>query len=76
MFENRVLRRIFGPKSEEVTQRCDELYNEEFIAQVSNYCFSRTQLHGVSVRISTANSHEWKSKNILYLEQCLLVLSQ
>jgi len=29
MFENRVLRRIFGPKRDEVTREWRKLYNEE-----------------------------------------------
>jgi hypothetical protein len=29
VFENRVLRRIFGPKKDEVTERWRELHNEE-----------------------------------------------
>jgi len=29
VFENRVLRRIFGPKMDEVTGKCRKLYNEE-----------------------------------------------
>jgi hypothetical protein len=29
MFENRVLRRIFGPKKDEVTRECRQLHNEE-----------------------------------------------
>ena len=29
MFENRVLRRIFGPKRDEVTRECRKLHNEE-----------------------------------------------
>jgi hypothetical protein len=29
MFENRVLRRIFGPKRDEVTGGCRKLHNEE-----------------------------------------------
>jgi hypothetical protein len=29
VFENRVLRRIFGPKRDEVTEDCRELHNEE-----------------------------------------------
>ena len=29
MFENRVLRRIFGPKSDEVTGEWGKLHNEE-----------------------------------------------
>ena len=29
MFENRVLRRIFGPKRDEVTGKCRKLQNEE-----------------------------------------------
>jgi hypothetical protein len=30
VFENRVLRRIFGPKRDEVTGKCRGLRNEEF----------------------------------------------
>jgi hypothetical protein len=29
VFENRVLRRIFGPRRDEVTVDCRKLYNEE-----------------------------------------------
>jgi len=29
VFENRVLRRIFGPKRDAVTRMCRKLYNEE-----------------------------------------------
>ena len=29
MFENRVLRRIFGPKRDEVTDECRKVHNEE-----------------------------------------------
>jgi hypothetical protein len=29
VFENRVLRRIFGPKRDEVTGNCRKLHNEE-----------------------------------------------
>jgi hypothetical protein len=29
VFENRVLRRIFGPKTDEVTGECRKLHNEE-----------------------------------------------
>jgi hypothetical protein len=29
VFENRVLRRIFGPKRDEVTRKCRKLHNEE-----------------------------------------------
>jgi hypothetical protein len=29
LFENRVLRRIFGPKKDEVTGGCKEIHNEE-----------------------------------------------
>jgi hypothetical protein len=29
VFENRVLRRIFGPKRDEVTGECRKLHNEE-----------------------------------------------
>jgi hypothetical protein len=30
VFENRVLRRLFGPKSDEVTGKWKKLHNEEF----------------------------------------------
>jgi hypothetical protein len=30
MFENRVLRRLFGPKREEVVRGCRRLHNQEF----------------------------------------------
>jgi hypothetical protein len=30
VFENRVLRRVFGPKRHEVTGDCRKLHNEEF----------------------------------------------
>jgi len=30
VFENRVLRSIFGPKRDEVTGECRKLHNEEF----------------------------------------------
>jgi hypothetical protein len=36
VFENRVLRRIFGPKRNEVTGDCRELHNEE----LHNFCSS------------------------------------
>jgi hypothetical protein len=29
-FENRVLRRVFGPKRDKVTRECRKLHNEEF----------------------------------------------
>ena len=29
VFENRILRRIFGPKRDEVTRECGKLHNEE-----------------------------------------------
>jgi hypothetical protein len=35
MFENRVLRRIFEPKRDEVTRKCRKLHNEEL-----NYLYS------------------------------------
>jgi hypothetical protein len=33
VFENRVLRRIFGPKRDEVTGEWRKLHNEELLAQ-------------------------------------------
>jgi len=34
VFENRVMRRIFGPKRDEVTREWRKLYNEELILSV------------------------------------------
>jgi hypothetical protein len=31
VFENRVLRRLFGPRKVEVTGECEIMYNEEYI---------------------------------------------
>jgi hypothetical protein len=38
VFENRVLRRIFGPKKDEVTGECGKLHNVEFngLSSLSN----------------------------------------
>jgi len=36
MFENRVLRRIFGPERDEVKEECGKLHNEE----LNDLCFS------------------------------------
>jgi len=36
VFENRVLRRIFGPKRDEVTGECKKLHNEELNDQYSS----------------------------------------
>jgi hypothetical protein len=36
VFENRVLRRIFGPKRDEVTWECRKLHNEELRALYSS----------------------------------------
>jgi hypothetical protein len=35
VFENWALRRIFGPKKDEVTYECRKLHNEEFIDRYS-----------------------------------------
>jgi hypothetical protein len=42
VFENRVLRRIFGPKREEVTGDWRKLYNEEFYKFYSSANVIRT----------------------------------
>jgi hypothetical protein len=31
LFETRVLRRIFGPKREEITKECREVHKDEFL---------------------------------------------
>jgi hypothetical protein len=38
VFENRVLRRIFGPKREEVTEGWRKMHNEEVL---NSYCLPR-----------------------------------
>ena len=37
MFENRVLRRVFGPKRDEVTEKWRKLHNEELSDLYSCY---------------------------------------
>jgi hypothetical protein len=41
MFENRVLRRIFGPKRDEVTGEWRKLHNEELYDLYSSPCIIR-----------------------------------
>jgi hypothetical protein len=41
VFENKVLRRIFGPKRDEVTVGCRKLHNEEFRDLYSSPCIIR-----------------------------------
>ena len=38
MFENRVLRRVFGPKRDEVTGEWRKLHNEELSVLLTQYC--------------------------------------
>jgi len=38
VFENRVLRRIFGPKRDEVTREWRKLHNEELNDLLTQYC--------------------------------------
>ena len=40
VFENRVLRRIFGPKRDEVTREWRRLHNEELLTEY--YCVIKT----------------------------------
>jgi hypothetical protein len=44
VFENRVLRRIFGPKSNEVTGEWRKLHKEEFRDLYSSPCIIRMQV--------------------------------
>jgi hypothetical protein len=41
VFENRVLRKIFGPKRDEVTEECWRLHNKELYAVYSAPCIIR-----------------------------------
>ena len=38
MFENGVLRRVFGPKRDEVTGEWRKLHNEEIFVLLTEYC--------------------------------------
>jgi hypothetical protein len=44
--ENRVLKRIFGPKREEVAGDCRRLHNEE----LHNFCFSKNIIRVIKSR--------------------------
>jgi hypothetical protein len=46
VFENRVLRRIFGPKREEVTEEWRKLHNEELL----NLCLSLSIIRQIKSR--------------------------
>jgi hypothetical protein len=50
VFENRVLRRIFGPKRDDVTREWSKLYNEEF-----NYLYSSRSI----IRVIKLRSIRW-----------------
>ena len=50
MFENRVLRGIFGPKSDEVTGECRKLHNEEL-----NDLYSSPNI----IRVTKSRSFSW-----------------
>jgi hypothetical protein len=41
VFDNRVLRKIFGPKRDEVTGECRRLHNEELYDLYSSPCIIR-----------------------------------
>jgi hypothetical protein len=54
VFENRVLRRIFGPKSEEVTGECRKLHNQKLHdLYSSHYCagdkIEKNEMGGASI---------------------------
>jgi hypothetical protein len=55
VFENRVLRRMFGPKRDEVTGEWGKLHNEElndlYSANIIQVIKSRRMIHGASTRM-------------------------
>jgi hypothetical protein len=55
VFENRVLRRIFGPKREEVTGEWRKLHNEE----LSNLCSSASIIRIIKLRRMRWAGYEW-----------------
>jgi hypothetical protein len=72
VFENRVLRRIFGPKRDDVTGDWRKLHNEEpprsSIEDPQNElgllcCFARHSLHRVFLVLSVLNGHIFFSVN-------------
>jgi hypothetical protein len=50
VFENRMLRRVFGPKRDEVTGECRKLHNEEL-----NYLYSSPNI----VRVVKSRRMRW-----------------
>ena len=50
VFENRVLRRVFGPKRDEVTGKCRKLHNEEL-----SYLYSLPKI----VRVVKSRRMRW-----------------
>ena len=50
MFENRVLRRIFGPKRDEATRKCRKLFNEE----LNDLCSSPNIVRAIKSRMRWA----------------------
>jgi hypothetical protein len=50
VFENRVLRRIFGPKKDEATREWRRLHNEEL-----NHLYSSTNI----IRVTKSRSMRW-----------------
>jgi hypothetical protein len=54
VFENRVLRRIFGPKRDEVAGECRKLHNEE----LNDLCFSPNTARAIKARMRWAEHVE------------------
>jgi hypothetical protein len=50
VFENRVLRRIFGPKRDEVTGRWRKLHNEERVVYVDVTLYYKPEGRGFDTR--------------------------
>jgi hypothetical protein len=57
VFENRVLRRIFGPKRDEVTGKCRRLHNEDV-----NDLYSSPNIH-----VTKSRSMRW-TRNVARVE--------
>jgi hypothetical protein len=64
VFENRVLRRIFGPERDEITVEWRRLYNEELhhLYYLPNTC-------GPTYQQLTASRKKWKIKEIRRLSR-------
>jgi hypothetical protein len=63
MFENRVLRRIFGPKRDEIIEGRRNLYNEE----LRNVCYSQNITRMISSRKTRRAWHLARMRRVMHI---------